>query len=73
MRFYSLCPVPDDLPDKERRRRLRAIGLAVNNAVRDGKERIEFRYSCLNNLMMSFLRNSCHTALWTSALGSREA
>lgn len=51
---------------------MRAIGLAVNNAVRDGKERIEFRYSCLNNLMMSFLRNSCHTALWTSALGSRE-
>ncbi len=43
LRFYSLCPVPDDLPDKERRRRLRAIGLAVNNAVRDGKERIEFR------------------------------
>ena len=30
MRFYDVCPVPEDLPDKERWRKLRAIGLAVN-------------------------------------------
>lgn len=51
MRFYYVCPVPDDLPDKERWRRLRAIGLAVNNTVRDGKECIEFRYYILSRFL----------------------
>jgi len=48
MRFYYVCPVPKDLPDKERWRKLRAIGLAVNNTVRDGKECIEYRYYILS-------------------------
>jgi len=51
MRFYYVCPVPDDLPDQERWRQLRAIGLAVNNTVRDGKERIEFRYYILSRFV----------------------
>ena len=48
MRFYYVCPVPEGLPDKERWRKLRAIGLAVNNTVRDGKECIDFRYYILS-------------------------
>lgn len=48
MRFYYVCSVPEDLPDKERWRKLRAIGLAVNNTVREGKECIEYRYYILS-------------------------
>jgi predicted transposase YbfD/YdcC len=48
MRFYFLCSVPDDLPDKSRWHKLRAIGVAINNTVRDGKECIEFRYYILS-------------------------
>lgn len=51
MRFYYVCPVPEDLPDKKRWRRLRAIGLAVNNTVRDGKECIAFRYYILSRFL----------------------
>jgi len=48
IRFYFLCSVPDDLPDKGRWHKLRAIGMAINNTVRDGKECIEFRYYILS-------------------------
>ena len=48
MRFYYVCPVPTNLPDKSRWHKLRAIGLAVNNTVRDGKECIEYRYYILS-------------------------
>lgn len=48
MRFYFVCPVPKDLPDKERWHTLRAIGLAVNNTIRNGKECIEYRYYILS-------------------------
>jgi predicted transposase YbfD/YdcC len=51
MRFYYICPVPEDLPDKERWRNLRAVGLAVNNTVRDGKECLEFRYYILSRFV----------------------
>jgi predicted transposase YbfD/YdcC len=51
MRFYYVCPVPDDLPDQERWPKLRAIGLAVNNTVRNGKEHIEFRYYILSRFV----------------------
>jgi predicted transposase YbfD/YdcC len=51
MRFYYVCPIPDDLPDQERWHKLRAIGLAVNNTVRDGKEHIEFRYYILSRFV----------------------
>jgi predicted transposase YbfD/YdcC len=51
MRFYYICPLPEDLPDQERWQRLRAIGLAVNNTFRDGKECIEFRYYILSKFV----------------------
>lgn len=51
MRFYYLCPVPEDLRGKERWCKLRAIGLAINNTVRDGKECIESRYYILSKFV----------------------
>ena len=42
------APFPDDLPDKRRWHKLRAIGMAINNTVRDGQECIEFRYYILS-------------------------
>jgi predicted transposase YbfD/YdcC len=51
MRFYFICPAPKDLRDKQRWRNLRAIGLAVNNTIRDGKECIEYRYYILSKLL----------------------
>jgi len=51
MRFYYVCPVPEDLPDKQRWHKLRAVGLAVNNTIRDGKECIEFRYYILSRFV----------------------
>jgi predicted transposase YbfD/YdcC len=51
MRFYYVCAVPEDLRDRERWPQLRAIGLAVNNTVRDGKECIEYRYYILSKFL----------------------
>jgi predicted transposase YbfD/YdcC len=48
MRFYYVCSVPKHLPDQERWRKLRAIGLAINNTIRNGKECIEYRYYILS-------------------------
>jgi len=47
-RYYFLCPVPDDLPDRERWPDLKAIGIAINDTVRDGKQCNEVRYYILS-------------------------
>jgi len=47
-RTYLLCPVPDDLPDRARWAGLKAIGLAIGNTQRDGKECLEVRYYILS-------------------------
>jgi predicted transposase YbfD/YdcC len=47
-RCYYLCPVPDDLPDRSRWARLKAIGMAINNTRRDGKDSTEIRYYILS-------------------------
>lgn len=43
-RYYYLCPVPPDLPHRERWPGLKAIGLALNITQRDGKETIAIRH-----------------------------
>ena len=43
-RWYYICPVPDDLPDRTRWKNLKAIGMAVNRTERDGKECLAVRY-----------------------------
>jgi predicted transposase YbfD/YdcC len=53
MRFYFLCSVPADFPEKNRWPNLRAIGMAINNTFRDGKECIEVRYYILSRFVSS--------------------
>jgi predicted transposase YbfD/YdcC len=47
-RMYVVCPVPEDLPDRERWAHLKAIGVAMNITYRDGKECSEARYYILS-------------------------
>jgi len=47
-RYYYLCPVPEDLPDRARWAHLKAIGIAISNTLRDGKECNEVRYYILS-------------------------
>jgi len=47
-RSYFVCEVPDDLPDRHRWPKLKAIGMAVNETWRDGKLHYEQRYYILS-------------------------
>lgn len=47
-RWYAICPVPDDLPDRRRWPKLAAIGVVVHNSTRDGKDCNAMRYYILN-------------------------
>ncbi len=49
LRSYFICPVPDDLPDAARWKDLKAIGISINNTVRNGKDTVEVRYYILNH------------------------
>ena len=50
-RYYFICPVPENLPDRGRWFKLRAIGMAVGTTLRDGKESSEIRYYILSNYL----------------------
>jgi len=50
-RNYYICPVPDNLPDRSRWPGLKAIGVAISNTLRDGKESNEVRYYILSKYM----------------------
>ncbi len=47
-RYYRICPVPEDLPDRGRWTGLQAIGVAINNTQRDGRDRVEVRHYILS-------------------------
>lgn len=47
-RSYFVCPVPDDLPGRDRWPKLAAIGMAVSETIRDGKHCYEQRYYILS-------------------------
>jgi predicted transposase YbfD/YdcC len=47
-RYYYLCPVPDDLPDRSRWPLLCAIGIVMSHTWRDGKECFAERYYILS-------------------------
>ena len=51
MRWYYLCPVPDELPDRFRWPKLKAIGSAISNTQRDGKDCYEVRYYILSKYL----------------------
>lgn len=50
-RWYYICPVPDNLPDGSRWAKLKAIGIAINNTQRDGKDCNEVRYYILSKYL----------------------
>lgn len=50
-RYYYICPVPDDLPDRSRWAGLKAIGIAINTTQRSGKECNEVRYYILSKYL----------------------
>jgi predicted transposase YbfD/YdcC len=47
-RYYSICPVPQDLPDRSRWANLKAIGIAIGDTQRQGKNCCEIRYYILS-------------------------
>jgi predicted transposase YbfD/YdcC len=47
-REYLVCPVPKDLPDGIRWKKLTAIGMTTNSTVRNGKETSETRFYILS-------------------------
>jgi len=48
VREYYVCPVPENLPDRARWSRLKAIGMAVTVATGGGRETCEARYYILS-------------------------
>ena len=50
-RFNFICPVPRDLPDRERWKNIKAIGAVVCISQRDGKEHTEIRYYILSRYL----------------------
>jgi predicted transposase YbfD/YdcC len=48
VRSYYVCQVPDDLPDASRWKNLKAIGMTINDTLRDGKPSLEMRYYILS-------------------------
>jgi len=50
-RWYYVCPVPKDLPDRARWPGVKAIGVAISSVDRDGKNCCETRYYILSRKM----------------------
>ena len=51
IRYYFVCPVPDDLPDHARWPHLKAIGIVISNTQRNGKDCNEVRYYILSKYL----------------------
>ena len=60
-RDYFICPVPDDLPNRSRWKKLKAIGIAISHTTRDGKECHEVRYYILSRYVAGsrFAKGRC--------------
>ena len=50
-RTYMVCDAPADLPDLERWKNLKRIGIAISETIRDGKTTDEVRYYILSRKM----------------------
>ncbi len=50
-RYYHICPVPDDLPDRRRWPGLKAIGIVISTTFRGGKECNEVRCYILSKYL----------------------
>jgi len=50
-RPYTICPVPDDLPDRERWVHLKAIGMVISITQREGRECCDVRDYILSKFL----------------------
>lgn len=50
-RYYAICPLPEDLPDRARWSNLKAIGIAISSTWRNGKECNKIRYYILSKYL----------------------
>jgi len=50
-RRYYVCPVPHNLPDRERWPKLKAIGMVISNTERDGNDCGDIRYYILSKVL----------------------
>ena len=50
-RHYFICPVPEDLPDRHRWPKLKAIGIVIHNTQRQGRDCNEVRYYILSRYL----------------------
>jgi len=50
-RYYFICPVPEDLPDRSRWKGIKAIGIAITATVKDGQETSEVRHYILSRYL----------------------
>lgn len=48
LRNYFICPIPNSLPDAPRWKNLKAIGVTINNTMRDGVMVVAVRYYILS-------------------------
>ena len=73
-RSYYLCQVPDDLPDRNRWKDLKAIGMSINNTERRKGDEIAVRYYIISKVLPGDafasavrdhwgIENSCHWQL----------
>lgn len=73
-RCYTICPVPEGLPDAGRWAGLKAIGMAVTDAMRGGQDCCEVRYYILSKFVSARrfaeaarghwgIENGCHWVL----------
>ncbi|MCP4192302.1 MAG: ISAs1 family transposase [Planctomycetaceae bacterium] len=51
LRSYFICPLPESLPDAERWKNLKAIGIAINNTMRNGVMTVAIRYYILSRFL----------------------
>jgi predicted transposase YbfD/YdcC len=51
LRYYMICPLPEDLPDRSRWPHLKAIGIVISNTQREGQDCNEVRYYILNKYL----------------------
>ena len=51
IRWYFICGVPDDLPDRSRWPKLKAIGIVISNTQREGKDCSQVRYYILSKYL----------------------
>lgn len=50
-RYYFVCPVPEDLPDRARWSGLKAIGIVISSTQRNGKDCGDVRYYILSKYL----------------------